>query len=84
MCGCFKPHHHIRLSAGIKSDFKMWLMFLNSFNGITYFPETNWCGLNILEFFTDSAGSIGMGCGHISRVDGFFSVCLTIGKIRIL
>lgn len=72
MCGCFKPHHHIRLSAGIKSDLKMWLMFLNSFNGITYFLESDWCDLNILEFFTDSAGSIDMGCGAYFQGRWFF------------
>lgn len=73
MCSCFKPLHHIRLSAGIKSDLKMWLLFLNSFNGITNFPESDWCHLNILEFFTDSAGSIDMGCGAYFQGRWFLS-----------
>lgn len=32
--GGFKPHHHIRLSVEIKSDLKMWLVFLNYFNEV--------------------------------------------------
>lgn len=39
--GFFKPHHHIRLSVGNNSDLKMWLVFLNHFDGVSYFPDTD-------------------------------------------
>lgn len=39
LVGFFKPHHHIRLSVGIKSDFKMWLVFSNYSNRVEYFPN---------------------------------------------
>ena len=41
----------------------MWLYFLESFNGKTYFPESSWTDSDVLELFTDSAGSAAMGCG---------------------
>ena len=41
----------------------MWLTFLKSFNGKMYFPESEWTANDVIELFTDSAGSIGMGCG---------------------
>ena len=63
MCGGFKPHHHIRLTVGIKSDLKMWLLFLRGFNGVTYIAETEWQDSSVLELFTDSAGSHQLGCG---------------------
>ena len=41
----------------------MWLEFLKSFNGKSYFPESSWTGNEAIQFFTDSAGSAGLGCG---------------------
>ena len=37
--------------------------FLHNFNGVVYFPESEWCTLNTLQLFTDSAGSAELGCG---------------------
>lgn len=71
--GVFKPHHHIRLSVGIKSDLKMWLVFLDHFNGVAYFPDTVWEDSSILQLFTDSAGSGHLGCGGYFRGSWFFS-----------
>lgn len=70
--GVFKPHHHIRLSVGIKSDLKMWLVFLDHFNGVAYFPDTVWEDSSILQLFTDSAGSGHLGCGGYFRGSWFF------------
>ena len=58
-----KPHHFIKLNAERKADMHMWLYFLESFNGKTYFPESSWTDSDVLELFTDSAGSAAMGCG---------------------
>ena len=35
--GIQKPHHHIRLSKGAKSDILIWLRFLEDFNGKSFF-----------------------------------------------
>ena len=58
-----KPHHFIKLNAETKADMHMWLYFLESFNGKTYFPECSWTDSDVLELFTNSAGSVAMGCG---------------------
>ena len=39
------------------------VVFLESFNGKLYFPESSWTDNDMLEFFTDSAGSADLGCG---------------------
>ena len=58
-----KPHHFIKLNAKTKADMHMWLYFLESLNGKTYFPESSGTDSDVLELFTDSAGSAAMGCG---------------------
>ena len=58
-----KAHHFIKLNTDTKEDMQMWLEFLKSFNGKAYFPESSWTGNDAIEFFTDSAGSAGLGCG---------------------
>ncbi|XP_062578413.1 uncharacterized protein LOC134240321 isoform X1 [Saccostrea cucullata] len=63
MSGASKPHHYIRISIGMRSDLEMWLKFLQKFNGVSYFPESEWTNSNVLEFFTDSAGANKLGCG---------------------
>ena len=40
-----------------------WLHFLESFNGVVYFPDRQWTTTDTLQLFTDSAGSAGLGCG---------------------
>jgi hypothetical protein len=37
-----KPHHFIKLNSEVKEDMKVWLSFLESFNGKAYFPESEW------------------------------------------
>lgn len=58
-----QPHHFVRLTAGMREDFKTWLMFLQNFNGISIFSDHNWSHNAILEFFTDAAGNRDLGCG---------------------
>lgn len=56
-----QPHHFIRLTKEVKEDIGVWVSFLQSFNGKTYFPESEWSSNDVLELFTDSCGSIGCG-----------------------
>ena len=52
----------------------MWLEFLKSFNGKAYFPKSSWTGNVAVEFFTDSAGTAGLGCeAYFSGEQVYFS-----------
>lgn len=59
--GVKKPHHHIHLSRGAKSDIMLWLSFLEDFNGRSFFFGDVWETSQTLQLYTDSAGSIGFG-----------------------
>ena len=59
--GIQKPHHHIRLSKGAKSDILIWLRFLEDFNGKSFFFNDIWETSHTLHLYTDAAGSIGFG-----------------------
>lgn len=68
-----KPHHFIKLNSEVKEDMKVWLSFLESFNGKAYFPESEWSDNETLELYTDSAGSETMGgSGFFSKEWVFF------------
>ena len=56
-----KPHHHIRLSKGAKSDILIWLCFLKDFNGKSFFFNDIWETSHTLHLYTDAVGSIGFG-----------------------
>lgn len=38
---------------------EVWLKFLHSYNGKTYFPEAEWLNNDVLNLFSDSSGSVG-------------------------
>ena len=59
--GATLPHHFIRLPHEVKEDLRVWLSFLSSFNGISFFLDETWCNSNKLNLFTDASGSIGFG-----------------------
>lgn len=63
MCSVTKPLHHIRLTAGMKSDIRVWLNFIEQFNGTLNFMELNWSSNEDLHLYTDSAGNKNLGCG---------------------
>lgn len=46
---------------------KKWLDVLKHFNGIVFFPGTKWSRPETLQLFTDSTGSVKLGCGCIPR-----------------
>ena len=51
--GITKAHHFIRLCHEVKEDLRVWLSFLSSFNGKSFFVNEVWCKLNL---FTDGVG----------------------------
>lgn len=61
MSGISKSFHRIRVTKGMKEDIKVWLTFLDKFNGCTFFPDEFWITNTVLELFTDSSGSLGCG-----------------------
>ena len=59
--GIHKPHHHIPLSKGAKSDILIWLRFLEDFNGKSFLLNDIWETSRTLHLYTDGAGSSGFG-----------------------
>ena len=62
-CGLTKPHHHLRITPGIKEDLSMWLQFFKDFNGVSVFHERFWVTNEDVQLYTDSAGGCGLGFG---------------------
>ncbi|XP_071160936.1 uncharacterized protein [Mytilus edulis] len=58
-----KPYYTVRLNSEVKADARVWLNFLDQFNGQCYFPDRFWSTNESLELFTDSAGNVLLGCG---------------------
>ena len=63
MCGINRPSHYIRVSSGMKADIKIWLSFLENFNGTCSFGKNIWLLNSQINLFTDSAGNPDLGCG---------------------
>ena len=40
-------HHRVRITASIRQDVKLWLAFLDQFNGVAYIPDACWLDGNI-------------------------------------
>ena len=60
-CNLREPHHHTRVTKNMREDLKLWLLFLENFNGTTVMLDKFWYSNADLELFTDSAGGIGFG-----------------------
>lgn len=58
-----QPFHRLRLSYELREDIKLWISFLDQFNGVTYIPSCSWFDSDCLQLYTDSAGSAELGCG---------------------
>ena len=63
MAGLARPSFKLRLSNEIKSDLRMWLVFLDEFNGVQFIPEPAWFYSDSLNLYTDSSGAAELGCG---------------------
>lgn len=59
--GIRHPKHFIRLTKEAKADLKVWMQFLNGYNGKSFFLNELWENNNTLQLYTDSSGSIGFG-----------------------
>ena len=57
--GIQRPTHHIRLTNDTKDDLRVWLQFLDLYNGKSFFLAEIWETSNTLELYTYSAGSKG-------------------------
>ena len=59
--GVKRPRYFIRLNRETKSDLKLWLTFLESYNGRSFFLDYNWLSSAKLHVHTNAAGSLGYG-----------------------
>ena len=59
--GVKHPRHFIRLNRETKADLRLWLAFLQSYNGKSFFLDYIWLSSAKLHLFTDAAGSLGYG-----------------------
>ena len=62
-CGLTKPHHHLRITADMKKDLKLWLRFFTGFNYVSVFHDRYWTSNEDIQLFTDSAGGVNLGFG---------------------
>ena len=59
--GCTRPFHRIRLSSNAKQDLRIWLLFLQSFNGVTLYREQLFLSPSVQKIFTDASKTLGLG-----------------------
>ena len=52
--GVTKPYHHVHITREMKNDIKMWLFFLDKFNGINIFIHPEPIHSTTINLFTDS------------------------------
>ena len=67
-----KPHHFIRISIQIRENLKVWLLFLQKFNGVSVFSDLDWVSDHDLHLYTDAAGNKKLGCGAF--LDGEWAI----------
>lgn len=65
MCGLTKHFHKIRINNEMKEDIRMWLLFLDLFNGVSSYDLYRWIHDHDIQLFTDSAGGARYGCSAI-------------------
>ena len=65
--GVVQPHRCIRLTRQAKLDIAMWLPFFQSFNGRSFFLNTNFITGDYLQLYTDASGSVGYGAVYGSQ-----------------
>jgi len=62
------PHWHIKLSASFRKDIKMWVDFLEHWNGVSIFLDSHISQPRDLQRFTDASGSL----GYVGFLDGLW------------
>ena len=63
-----RPHHFARLNEKVRADLSWWRHFLQSWNGVAFFPATK----NIVDVYSDASGSF--GCGAYESNSGWFQL----------
>ncbi|VDI62543.1 Hypothetical predicted protein [Mytilus galloprovincialis] len=53
----------VRINIDPREDAKIWLIFLEHFNGDCYLSENTWITNETLHLYTDSCGNSDLGCG---------------------
>lgn len=61
--GIKKSHHHIKITEDLKQDIRMWLYFLENFNGVRLIHDKEWISNHNINLYTDSSGNSSLGCG---------------------
>ncbi len=56
-----KPYHRTWVTKDMKDELRIWLNFLDNYNGTTVFLDQIWASNSDLELYTDSAGGKGFG-----------------------
>ena len=59
--GIYKPYFFVRLTQELRKDLDIWAIFLERFNGVTYYRDAMFLSPVNKHLFTDSAQSLGMG-----------------------
>lgn len=57
-----KPHHFVRVTLGMREDLRLWLLFLDCFNGVCIIPSVDWATNEEINLFTDASGNGELGC----------------------
>jgi len=65
-CTVRKLHYKVYINQSTREDLKMWLDFLKSWNGKSFFLERELSLASDLKFFTDASSTIGYG-GYFGR-----------------
>jgi hypothetical protein len=63
-----KPHYFIRLNSAVKADLQWWGVFLQNWNGVSFFPQPS----PSIHIYSDASGSF--GCGAFDPVCGWFQL----------
>jgi len=58
-CGIKSAYYKIKLSKGAQADLRMWLTFLQHFNGTSIIPMQVWHDEKDLQLFTDASKNVG-------------------------
>ena len=59
--GITNPHCHISLTLEAREDLRVWLLFLESYNGVTLYKDEMFLSESSVEIYADACQSYGMG-----------------------
>ena len=87
--GVQKPYYHIRLTKAVKDDLRLWLSFIDNFNGKCMFINERFLNSDTLQLYTDSAKYLGYGqctgptgCMVPSQLNGNLSTSHSLNCIQ--